>query len=70
MEIKAAIDALSPREYCELMALLNPLDDDAWDDQMKSDAKAGKLNALGKQVVADLGAGGCVPLSQVTEAKS
>ena len=46
MEIKAAINALSPREYCELVTLLNPLDDDAWDEQMKSDAKAGKLSSF------------------------
>ena len=37
-EIKAAIESLSPREYCELMAMLHPTVDDDWDRQMKADA--------------------------------
>ena len=43
-EIKAAIDNLSPRERCELHALLNPLPDDEWDKQMRKDAEQGKLD--------------------------
>ena len=46
-EIKAAIEQLSPEERCELAALLNPIEDDAWDRQMKKDAEpGGKLNRL------------------------
>ena len=37
-EIKAAIDQLSPRERCELEALLHPRLDDDWDRQMAADA--------------------------------
>ncbi len=46
-EIKAAIEALSPRERCELNALLHPFDDDEWDKQMRADAEpGGKLHKL------------------------
>ena len=40
-EIKAAIEKLSAEERCELNALLNPIDDDDWDRQMKKDAEPG-----------------------------
>ena len=46
-EIKAAIDQLSPEERCELAALLNPVEEDDWDRQMKKDAEPGeKLHRL------------------------
>jgi hypothetical protein len=46
-EIKAAIDQLSPEERCELVALLNPVEEDDWDRQMKKDAESGgKLHRL------------------------
>jgi hypothetical protein len=46
-EIKAAIEQLSPEERCELAALLNPMEDDDWDRQMKKDAEpGGKLDRL------------------------
>ena len=46
-EIKAAIDQLSPEERYELAALLNPVEDDDWDRQMKKDAEpGGKLHRL------------------------
>ena len=41
-EIKAAIDRLTPQERCELAALLNPPEEDDWDQQMKKDAEPGK----------------------------
>jgi hypothetical protein len=40
-EIKAAIDKLSPKERCELEALLHPWPDDEWDRQMSADAESG-----------------------------
>jgi len=47
VEIKAAIDRLSPREYAELLAMLHPpADDDAWDRQLAADAAAGRLDGL------------------------
>jgi len=45
-EIKAAIDALSPQEYCELMLMLRPSEDDEWDRQMQADSATGRLDAL------------------------
>ena len=46
-EIKAAIDQLSPEERYELAALLNPVEEDDWDRQMKKDAEPGKkLNRI------------------------
>jgi hypothetical protein len=46
-EIKAAIDQLSPEVRCELAALLNPVEKDDWDRQMKTDAEpAGRLHRL------------------------
>ena len=46
-EIKAAIDQLSPRERCELNALLQDWPEDDWDRQMAGDAEpGGKLHAL------------------------
>jgi hypothetical protein len=46
-EIKAPIDRLSPEERCELAALLNPIEEDDWDRQMKKDAEPGeKLHRL------------------------
>lgn len=48
-EIKAAIDKLSPKDRCELEALLHPVPDDDWDRQMRRDAKpGGKLHRLMK----------------------
>jgi hypothetical protein len=46
-EIRAAIEKLNPEERCELAALLNPIEDDEWDRQMKKDAQPGeKLDRL------------------------
>ena len=48
-EIKEAIDRLSPQEYCELMSVLHPFDDDDWDRQMKADAAAGRFVAMNER---------------------
>ena len=60
-EIKAAIESLSPREYCELMAMLHPTADDDWDRQMKDDAASGRLDQLMEQARADDRVGFHVP---------
>jgi hypothetical protein len=41
VEIKRAIEKLSPQERCELEASLHPWPDDDWDRQMQSDAEPG-----------------------------
>ena len=46
LEIKAAIDRLSPQEYCELMAMLHPTVDDECDRQIAADVAAGRLDGL------------------------
>ena len=50
VEIKEAIAHLSPQEYCELMADLQPFADDEWDLQMKADAASGKLGFVDRHV--------------------
>jgi len=40
-EIKAAIEQLSPEERCELATLINPMEDDDWDRQIKKGAEPG-----------------------------
>ena len=56
-EIKAAIEKLSPTERAELEKLLDADGDDAWDRQMKADAKAGKFDKLIAKVDANIDAG-------------
>jgi hypothetical protein len=62
LEIKAAIESLSPREYAELMAMLHPPVDDDWDRQIAADAAAGRLDHVVAQARADVAAGRCRPL--------
>lgn len=55
-EIKAAIAKLSPSERAELETLLHE-EGDAWDRQMKADAKAGGLDWLIAEADADIESG-------------
>jgi hypothetical protein len=64
LEIKAAIDRLSPQEYCELMAMLHPSADDEWDRQIAADLAAGRLDHLIAEAKADVVAGRTKPLDQ------
>ena len=45
-QLKQEIEKLSPEERAELVAWLHGWEDDAWDRQMKEDAKAGRLDFL------------------------
>ena len=65
LEIKAAIEKLSPRDYVELMAMLHPPVDDAWDRQMMADAAAGRLDRLVEEARADITAGRSRPLEEL-----
>ena len=67
LEIKAAIDRLSPQEYCELMAMLHPAVDDDWDRHIAADVAAGRLDALIAEARADIEAGRTVPLETVLD---
>jgi hypothetical protein len=51
-EIKAAIQSLSLEERAEITAELCGWTDDAWDHQMKTDAAAGKFDALNREAEA------------------
>ncbi len=56
-QIKTAIEQLSFEERAELAAWLHGWKDDDWDEQMKRDVAAGKLDHLLREVDADIRAG-------------
>jgi hypothetical protein len=56
-EIKAAIPKLTLEERAEVARCLHGWTDDEWDDQMKRDLAAGKLDPLLKKVDADIDGG-------------
>lgn len=53
-EIKAAIPSLTLEERAEVARCLNQWQDDEWDEQMKYDIAAGKLDVLLSNVDADI----------------
>ena len=65
LEIKAAIEKLSPRDYAELMAMLHAPVDDDWDRQMMADAAAGRLDRRVEIARADIAAGRSRPLDEL-----
>jgi hypothetical protein len=66
-EIIAAISSLTLEERAEVARHLNDWQDDAWDEQMKRDAAAGKFDALNRDADAAHAAGKTVPLNDVLE---
>jgi hypothetical protein len=56
-EIKAAIPKLTLEERAEVARCLHGWADDEWDEQMKRDLAAGKLDPLLKKVDADIDRG-------------
>lgn len=67
VEIKEAIDRLSAQEYCELMSVLHPFEDDDWDRQMKSDAAAGRFAAMNERAEQEYAVGSTRPLGEIIE---
>ncbi len=55
--IEKAIAELSDEERRKLRALLDELDEQAWDVQIERDAKAGKLDKLEEQALENYRAG-------------
>jgi len=55
-EIKEAIERLSLSERAQLERWLHHWVDDAWDNQIAADASSGKLDALLREVDADIDA--------------
>lgn len=45
-EIEAAIDGLPPEEYRRIVQWFRAREEQRWDDQMDSDASAGKFDSL------------------------
>jgi hypothetical protein len=56
-EIKAAIGKLSLSERAEVARFVHGWTDDAWDEQIKDDFDAGKLDAILRDVRDDIRAG-------------
>jgi hypothetical protein len=56
-QIKTAIEQLSFEERAELAAWLHGWKDDEWDEQMKRDVAAGKLDHILREVDEDILAG-------------
>ena len=52
-DIEKAVATLSAEERAKLRARLDELDEQAWDDQIERDAKAGKLDWLLEDARAD-----------------
>jgi hypothetical protein len=55
-EIKEAVQHLSVEERAEIAACLHSWKDDEWDEKMKRDLAAGKLDKFLTQVDADIAA--------------
>jgi hypothetical protein len=55
-EIKEAVQHLTVEERAEVAACLHSWKDDEWDEKMKRDLDAGKLDKIVAQVDADIAA--------------
>ena len=58
-EIEAAVQKLSPVELAAFRKWFQDFDADAWDRQFEADAKAGRLDSLAEEALADLREGRC-----------
>ncbi len=56
-EIEQAISQLSPEELARFREWFYEFDAEAWDKQFETDARAGKLDKLANQAIADFRAG-------------
>ncbi len=61
-EIESAIAQLPPSELAELAKWFEEFQAQAWDEQLASDVKAGRLDALLKEAEQDFEQGRCEPL--------
>jgi hypothetical protein len=61
-EIESAITQLPPSELAELARWFEEFHAQAWDEQLESDMKAGRLDALLKEAEQDFEQGQCKPL--------
>lgn len=61
-EIESAITQLPPSELAELAKWFEEFHTQVWDEQLESDVKAGRLDALLKEAEQDFEQGQCEPL--------
>ncbi|MDF3150547.1 hypothetical protein P3C58_00990 [Mesorhizobium sp. XAP10] len=61
-QIEKSVAKLSPEELKAFAAWFEALQADMWDRQMEADAKAGRLDRLAEQALADHRAGRTRPL--------
>ncbi|WP_214475712.1 hypothetical protein [Mesorhizobium sp. dw_380] len=61
-QIEKSVASLSPEELKAFAAWFETLQADMWDRQMEADAKAGRLDKLAEQALADHRAGRTRPL--------
>ena len=64
-EIQEAITRLSAAEQRQLARWFEEALEDAWDNQIEEDVKAGRLNDLIAQAEADIAAGRVKPVDEV-----
>ena len=57
VEIKEAIQNLSPAEFAEIARWLQDMQEDQWDRQIEADAAAGRLDFFKEQVAQARAAG-------------
>jgi hypothetical protein len=56
-ELEKAVAELPPEKLAKFRAWFERFDADAWDRQIEADAKAGKLDALAEEAIAEHKAG-------------
>ncbi|TIT77092.1 MAG: hypothetical protein E5W56_04010 [Mesorhizobium sp.] len=61
-QIQALVTNLDPAEFKAFAAWFEALQADLWDKQIEADAKAGRLDKLAEQALAEIRAGKLRPL--------
>lgn len=61
-ELQSAVSQLSPQELARFREWFEEFEAEMWDRQFEDDAKAGKLDNLANQAIADLRSGNCKEL--------
>ena len=61
-ELETAVTHLSREDFARFQAWFEEFAADAWDQQIETDARAGRLDGLVAQADADFDAGRCTPL--------
>jgi len=58
-EIERAVEELPPEDFARFTSWLDELATERWDRRFSADVKAGRLDRLGEQAIADFHAGRC-----------